>query len=54
MGIDEMPAWIRVQNLCIARWIITQEEQLTKINLGLKKTCNKLKSMLIYNLLISN
>ncbi len=51
MEIDEMPTWIRVQNLCIACWTITKEEQLTKINLCFEKTCNKLRSTLIWNLL---
>jgi hypothetical protein len=37
MEIDEMIAWIRVQNLCISGLIVTEEEQLTKINLGSKK-----------------
>jgi len=36
MEIDEMHAQIRVQNLCIAGWIVTKEEQLTNINLGFK------------------
>jgi hypothetical protein len=36
MEINEMPIWIRVQNLHITRWIVI-EEQLTKINLGFKK-----------------
>jgi hypothetical protein len=31
--IDETPAQIKVQKLRIARWIVTKEEQLTKINL---------------------
>ncbi len=34
---------IRVQNLCIARWIVTKEEQLTKINLGSKKNLQHVK-----------
>jgi len=45
LEIDEMPTQIRVQNLYITRWTITEKEQLTKINLGLKKTCNMLKSV---------
>jgi hypothetical protein len=52
MEIDQMPIWIRVQNLCITCWIITKEKQLTKINLGFEKTYNKLRSTLIWNLLI--
>jgi hypothetical protein len=32
MGIDETLVQIRVQNLCIVGWIVTKEEQLTKIN----------------------
>jgi hypothetical protein len=51
MEIDEMPIWIRVQNLCTTCWTITKEEQLTKINLGSEKTCNKLRSTFIWNLL---
>jgi hypothetical protein len=34
MEINEMLARIIVQNLCITGWIVTKEEQLTKINLG--------------------
>jgi hypothetical protein len=37
MEIDDAPIQIRVQNLCIARWTIIEEEQLTKINLGSKE-----------------
>jgi hypothetical protein len=37
MEIDEMPTQIKVQNLCIIGWIITEEEQLTKINLGFEE-----------------
>ncbi len=33
MGIDEMLARIKIQNLCITGWIVIEEEQLTKINL---------------------
>ncbi len=32
-----MPTQIRVQNLRIARWIVTKKKQLTKINLGSKE-----------------
>jgi hypothetical protein len=43
---------IRIQNLRIIRWIVSREEQLTKINLdSKKKTYNRLKSVLIWNLL---
>jgi hypothetical protein len=53
MEIDEMLAWIRVQNLCIVGWIVIEEEQLNKINLTFeKKTCDRLKSMWIWNLLL--
>jgi hypothetical protein len=34
MEIDKTPTWIIVQNLCIARWIVIEEEQLIKINIG--------------------
>jgi hypothetical protein len=37
MEIDETPTQIKVQNLCIVRWIVTEEKQLTKINLGSKE-----------------
>jgi hypothetical protein len=37
MEIDEAPAWIKVQNLCIVGCIVIEEEQLTKINLGFEK-----------------
>jgi hypothetical protein len=36
MEIDKMLVQIRVQNLCIVGWIVT-EEQLTNINLGFKE-----------------
>ncbi len=47
MEIDKTFARIRVQNLCTVGWIVTKEEQLTKVNLGY----NMLKSMWICNLL---
>jgi hypothetical protein len=37
MEIDETPAQIRAQNLCIAGWILITKEQLTNINLGSKE-----------------
>jgi hypothetical protein len=37
MEIDKTLARIRIQNLCIIKWIVTEEEQLTKINLGFEK-----------------
>jgi hypothetical protein len=37
MEIDKMLVRIKVQNLHIDRWIVTEEEQLTKINLGFKE-----------------
>jgi hypothetical protein len=37
MEIDKMLVRIKVQNLHIGRWIVTEEEQLTKINLGFKE-----------------
>jgi hypothetical protein len=38
-----MPVRIKVQNLCIACWTITKEEQLTKINLGSKENLQHVK-----------
>jgi hypothetical protein len=43
MEIDEMHVRIKVQNLCIACWTITKEEQLTKINLGFKENLQQVK-----------
>ncbi len=43
MEIDEMHAWIKVQNLCIVRWIVIEKEQLTKINLGSEKNLQQVK-----------
>jgi len=43
LEIDEMPTQIRVQNLCITRWTITEKEQLTKINLGIKENLQHVK-----------
>jgi hypothetical protein len=34
MEINKTLAWIKVQNLCIVGCIVTEEEQLIKINLG--------------------
>jgi hypothetical protein len=51
MEIDETPTRIKVQNLRIAGWTITEEEQSTMINWVLKKTYNRLKSVWIWNLL---
>jgi hypothetical protein len=34
MEIDKTHVPIKAQNLCIARWIVNEEEELTKINLG--------------------
>jgi hypothetical protein len=45
MEINDTPTQIKVQNLCIAGCIITEEKQLTKIHLGFEKNCNRLKSM---------
>jgi hypothetical protein len=43
MEIDKTFAQIRVQNLCIVGWIVTKEEQLTKVNLGSKKNLQHVK-----------
>jgi hypothetical protein len=37
MEINETHAQIRVQNLCITRWTVTKEYQLTKINSGFEE-----------------
>jgi hypothetical protein len=37
MIIDETPIWKWIQDITIVGWTITEEEQLTKINLGTKK-----------------
>jgi hypothetical protein len=37
MIVDETRVEEQVQDLTIASWIVTKEEQLTKINLGTKK-----------------
>ncbi len=38
-----MPTWIRIQNLCIVGWIIIEEEQFTKTNLGFEKHLQQVK-----------
>jgi hypothetical protein len=43
MEIDEMPIQIKVQNPFIIGWIVTKEEQLTKINLGSKENLQEVK-----------
>jgi hypothetical protein len=43
MEIDKMPSLVRVQNLCIVGWIVTEEEQLTKINLGSEGNLQQVK-----------
>jgi hypothetical protein len=47
MDIDETLTQIKAQNLCITNWIIIEEEQLSNINLGFEKTCNRLRLTLI-------
>jgi len=43
MEIDKRPSQTKVQNLCIAGWTITKEEQLMKISLGSKKNLQQVK-----------
>ncbi len=43
MEIDKRLVRTKVQNLCIARWTITKEEQLMKINLGFEKNLQQVK-----------
>jgi hypothetical protein len=43
MEIDKRPSQTKVQNLCIAGWTITEEEQLMKISLGSKKNLQQVK-----------
>jgi hypothetical protein len=43
MEIDKTFAQIRVQNFCTVGWIVTKEEQLTKVNLGSKKNLQHVK-----------
>jgi hypothetical protein len=43
---------IRVQNLCIASWIVTEEEELIKINLGSKENLQHVvntKKLILYS-----
>jgi hypothetical protein len=43
MIIDKTPTQERIQDLTIASWIVTKEEQLTKINLGIKDNVQHVK-----------
>jgi hypothetical protein len=43
MEIDKTLVQIKVQNLCIARWTINEEEQLTKIDLGFEENLQQVK-----------
>jgi hypothetical protein len=43
MEIDEMFAQIKVQNLYVVGWIVIEEEQLTKINLGFEENLQQVK-----------
>jgi len=43
MEIHEMPAWIRVQNFYIVGWIVIEEQQFTKTNLGFEKKMQQVK-----------
>jgi hypothetical protein len=54
MEINETPTWIRVQNLCIIRWIVTKEEQLTKINLGFEKNLQHVKINVDLKLIVNH
>jgi hypothetical protein len=51
--IDETHAHEQIQNLCIASWTITQEEHLTKINLGTKKNLQQIKINIDLELVIN-
>jgi hypothetical protein len=37
MVIDETLTWERMQDLTIVGWTLTEEEQLNKVNLGIKE-----------------
>jgi hypothetical protein len=43
MEINEMLVQVKVQNLCIVGWTVTEEKQLTKINLGFEKNLKHVK-----------
>jgi hypothetical protein len=47
MEIDETFVQIKVQNLRIIGWTITEEKQLTNINMGSEENLNRLKLLLI-------
>ncbi len=49
MIIDETPIRKQIHNLTIASWIVTEEEQLTKINLGTKENMQQVKVNLHLN-----
>jgi len=53
MEIDEMLVRIKVQNLCIVGWTITEKKQLTKINLDSEKKLQHVKINVDLELVVS-
>ncbi len=43
MEIDETLVQIRVQNLCIVKWTVTEEKKLININLGYDENLQQVK-----------
>ncbi len=54
MEINEMLAWIIVQNLYIAGWIVTKKKQFSKINLGSKENLQHVKFSVDLELVVSH
>jgi hypothetical protein len=52
MEIDEMLGRIKVQNLCIVGWLSLKKNNWLRSIYVLKKTCNRLKSVWILNMLL--
>jgi hypothetical protein len=53
MIIDETPTWKWIQDPTIVGWIITKEEQLTKVNLGTKENVQWVKMNVAFELVVT-
>jgi len=53
MIIDETHVWEWIQEVTIASWTITKEEQLIKVNLGVKENVQQVKVNASFELVAS-
>jgi hypothetical protein len=53
MNIDETPIQEQIQYLTIVSWIVTGDEQLTKVNLGTKENVQQVKVNASFKLVVT-